>query len=225
MEENKKLNASESLELISSMIRSSRRKLARNSYRPFLIWGYTTLIVTLVELALHLTTTLTTPPAIRLWIWWLIPIIGGMLTLLLRDRHPLTKSPLDINIGTLWGVLTLAMFVMIAMTLIISGPAGYLILPMILLLIGAGTMITGEMIKLPIVKWGGFSAILGAIIICVMAAWFQCAVAETSSETACREIIELFINGQMVIFALSFVGSMIIPGHYMKRLYNKPEHD
>lgn len=219
------MNPTESLELISQMIRSSRRELARNSYRPFFIWGYTTVIVTLIELVLHLTATESTSPAFRIWVWWIIPIVGVTLTLLWRDRHQHTKSPLDINIGTVWGVLTIAMFTMILMMMIVGGATAYVILPMILLLMGSGTMITGEMAKLPAVKWGGFSSLVAAILICGMTFWFKNEIASATDNATRNHIIELYMSGQMVIFVLSFVGSMIIPGHYLKRLYNNPEHE
>ena len=47
MQENKMTEA-QSLELITSMINDSRSRLARNSGTPFLIWGYTTVVVSLL---------------------------------------------------------------------------------------------------------------------------------------------------------------------------------
>ena len=43
--EEKKLNEQESLALITSMINDTRERLAENSGRPFLIWGYTSIAV------------------------------------------------------------------------------------------------------------------------------------------------------------------------------------
>ena len=40
--EERKLDAQESIELITRMIRNTRRRLATNAGRPFLVWGYTT---------------------------------------------------------------------------------------------------------------------------------------------------------------------------------------
>ena len=46
---NKHLNEAESLELITSMIQDTRARLARNSGTPFLIWGYTTVAIALLN--------------------------------------------------------------------------------------------------------------------------------------------------------------------------------
>ncbi len=220
--ETRKMTEVESLELITSMIRSSRRELAKNSYRPFLIWGYTTLAITLVEMALHLLATPAVSPAFRMWIWWTIPAIGGALSYLFRDREPQTKSPLDVNIGAVWTILTFTMMPILTMIIIVSGSAGYLILPMILTLMGAATMITGSMSHLKVVSRGGFASIVGAVLISLLAFWFKKAVGATPVKEQ-GELIEWFITGQLVIFALSFVCTMIIPGHAMKRMFTKPK--
>lgn len=220
--ENRKMTEVESLELITSMIRSARHKLARNSYRPFLIWGYTTLAITLIELALHLVATPTVTPAFRLWLWWTIPVIGGLFSYLFRDREPQSKSPLDMNIGAVWTILTFTMIPTLTMIIIVSGSAGYLILPMILVLMGSATMITGTMAHLKVVSWGGVASIVGAVLICLMALWFKKAAGAAPIEER-GALIEGFITGQMAIFALSFVGTMILPGHYMKRRFNRNE--
>ncbi len=216
--EKRKLNEAESLELITAMIRSSRRELARNTYRPFLIWGYTTLAITLIELAIHLLAIPAVTPAVRLWIWWTIPIIGGALSYRFRDREEQTKSPLDVNIGAVWTVLTFSMVPIMTMILIISGSAGYMILPMILTLMGAATIITGMMARLKVLAWGGCSSLGGAVLICLMAYWFKQRVGVVPVEER-GALVELFTIGQMGVFALSFVCSMILPGHYMKRMF------
>lgn len=73
--EEKKLNEQESLALITSMINDTRERLAENSGRPFLIWGYTSIAVSMLEYAAI------TFAWNRYWVlaWWLIPIIGHTL--------------------------------------------------------------------------------------------------------------------------------------------------
>ena len=44
----------ESLELITSMIQDSRARLARNSGTPFLIWGYTTVAISILNYILSI---------------------------------------------------------------------------------------------------------------------------------------------------------------------------
>lgn len=222
MEQEKKMNAAESLELISSMIRSSRRDLARNSYRPFLIWGYTTVVVSIIELILHLVAEPTTSPALRLWIWWAIPVIGSVLMLIFRDRDNQTKSPLDINIGAVWGVLSFTLVPILSNIIIISGRAGYVILPMVLVVMGAGSLITGIMCKMKPIIYGGWASMIGSVAMSVLSLWFikSSEVADAATQ-AC--LAEGYISGQMVIFIISFVLSMILPGHYMKRMFNNEQ--
>lgn len=223
MEQEKKMNATESLELISSMIRSSRRELARNSYRPFLIWGYTTVIVTAIELILHLMATPATPPAIRLWVWWAIPVVGSVLMFLFRDREAQTKSPLDINISAVWGVLSFTLVPILTITIIISGRAAYVILPIVLVVMGAGTLITGIMSKIKPVIYGGWVAMVGSVAISALSLWFIKSTQGMVDSVVRGELVECYLTGQMLIFMLSFVFSMIIPGHYMKRMFNKEQ--
>ena len=46
------LNEKESLELIAQMIQNTKSRMTLNSGAPFLIWGYTTIIVSLLVLFL-----------------------------------------------------------------------------------------------------------------------------------------------------------------------------
>ena len=46
--ENKKLNEKESLELISQMIQNTRTRVEKDGGTPFLIWGYGTVIISLL---------------------------------------------------------------------------------------------------------------------------------------------------------------------------------
>ncbi|MBR5812753.1 MAG: hypothetical protein IKY80_07100, partial [Alistipes sp.] len=68
--QNNNFSEAQSLELITSMINDSRARLARNSGTPFLIWGYTTVAISILNFVLWQCN-------IRCWwLWWLIPIIG-----------------------------------------------------------------------------------------------------------------------------------------------------
>ena len=82
--EEKRLDAAESLELIGRMIRNTRQRLERHSGRPFLIWGYTTVGVSLLNYALNLT------GADPNWSlsWFLIPVLGYTLMRLFPEKRP-----------------------------------------------------------------------------------------------------------------------------------------
>ena len=46
--DNKKLNEQESLELITQMIQNTKFKMVKNAGTPFLIWGYMTVVTSLL---------------------------------------------------------------------------------------------------------------------------------------------------------------------------------
>ena len=52
--EERKLDARESMELISRMIQNTRNRLENHAGRPFLVWGYTTVGIALLGLILDL---------------------------------------------------------------------------------------------------------------------------------------------------------------------------
>ena len=47
--EERKLDARESMELISRMIQNTRNRLENHAGRPFLVWGYTTVGIALLN--------------------------------------------------------------------------------------------------------------------------------------------------------------------------------
>jgi hypothetical protein len=46
--EERQLNEKESLELIARMIQNTQRKMEKGNGMPFLVWGYTTIVVSLL---------------------------------------------------------------------------------------------------------------------------------------------------------------------------------
>ena len=220
--ETKKITPKEQLHLITSVIEQTRRTLAQNSFYPFLIWGYTTVGVTLVELLLHLLFP-ATDPTLRLWLWWSIPLIGTILMFFYHRRVPQTRTPLDVNIGAVWGIVALAMLPLFAIVLIVAGSAGYTLLPIILLLIAIGCSITGVLVRMRWVTWGGVASIVGALAICGLIFWFRKAIALPMDEAARAILVERFVTGQLLIFALSLTLSLILPGHYLQRVLSQPK--
>ena len=81
--EDKVLTEKESLDLISQMIRNTRSRLEDNSGIPFLIWGYTTVIVAVVVWSL----VTTSGNYLWHWLWFAIPVFGGTLWLLHNKKQ------------------------------------------------------------------------------------------------------------------------------------------
>ena len=90
-----------SIEIISKMIADTTAHIDSESGKYFLLWGYTTVIISLFEYfaqVFHL------PTSLCVWAWWLIPVVGGIGTLILNRRAGVTrpKSYVDRSISIVW---------------------------------------------------------------------------------------------------------------------------
>ena len=74
--EERNISAQESLEIITSMINNSRKRLHLGDGNILLLWGYLTVAVA----ALVTTLLIITHNQVFNWFWFLIMIIGGTIT-------------------------------------------------------------------------------------------------------------------------------------------------
>ena len=186
--EDKVLTEKESLDLISQMIRNTRSRLEDNSGIPFLIWGYTTVIVAVVVWSL----VTTSGNYLWHWLWFAIPVFGGTLWLLHYKKQLNNRSRVitfvDRAISHVWMVFGIASFMISIISFLTYIP----ILFIVLLTMGMATAITGLMIRFKPIIFSGFIGILFSPL-CVI-------VRDTSS---------------ILIFAAIFVLMMVIPGHML----------
>lgn len=186
--EEKKLNAAESLALIGRMIENTRNRMVRNAGRPLLVWGYSTILTTLVVWS-----------AVYYFgdprwnfCWMLIPVLGWLGMRLTRpEKHEGTVHTfVDRVLGKIWLVTGLSAWFVSMLTLFaaIRMP----ILFIILIMMGMGTAITGLIIRFTPATVGGFAAIALAPLSFLTDTMWQPAV---------------FIGG--------FVVMMVIPGHIL----------
>lgn len=101
--EDKRISEKESLELIARMIRETQDNTARYAAYPLLIWGYTTVAISLVVWYFYLQT--------GVWqinfLWFALPVIAGPLTIFLigktRIRSKKLHRPGDwSDMGCVW---------------------------------------------------------------------------------------------------------------------------
>lgn len=187
--DNKKLNEKESLELIAQMIQNTKSEMAKNAGSPFLIWGYMTVIVSLLIWYLLKET----GNYQWQWLWFLLPAVSFPATLwFARKQEQKVKTYIDRIIGYVWIVFGLGGF------LISSVATFYWKLPVlfiVLLIMGMGTALTGLILKMKLV------------IICgTMGALFS---------LGCLFIHGI---DQILLFGLAFIFMMIVPGHYLNGL-------
>lgn len=202
--EEKKLNEQESLALIASMINNTRERLAKNSGRPFLIWGYTVIAVSLFEyMAINLGWS-----AYYGLIWWLIPIIGHPLTwLACRGQKHEPKTYVDRCIDAVWTVMGVTCLVAVFGE-IIYGTHTMLFFSVVMLA-GCGVAITGLIIKDFTTALMGTLAI-GASLVFPIMRHFQ-----PTAEELGQEGVVAYISADILIFAAIFFAILVIPGHIL----------
>lgn len=202
--EEKKLNEQESLALIASMIDDTRKRLATNSGRPFLIWGYTTVFISLFVYMTHILEW----SKEWVWAWWLIPIIGYALTwLTCRQKQHTPKSYVDRCIDAVWCVLGVACFIAVFGNIMYGSHT--MLFFSVVLTIGSGIAITGLIIKDLTSALGGCAGMAASLVFPIMRQ-LQPAVEEIG-----REGVFHYILADILIFAAIFFAMLVIPGHIL----------
>ena len=190
------LNAAENIALVGRMIDNTRSRMVRNAGRPFLIWGYATVVTTLAVWAAYALF----PGRNWYYLWLLLPVFGTALSLLTMPKADGGRvyTFIDRVIGQVWLVMGLtAWFVSL---LSVFGDMPVPILFVILLMMGMGTAITGLVIRfVPAAVGGGAAIILAPVSLAATGYW----------------VPALFIAG--------FVAMMIVPGHILNYKSNHPK--
>lgn len=185
--QDKELNPAQSLEIIQQMIAATRRKFEQGGGTIFLIWGYTSLLVSIAVVALLILT----ESYMVGWLWWAIPLIGYPSTLyVLRNQPRPTRTYIDTFIGYIW--LTVGITAMLLPLMGIFKPVVYMmVLPVESLILSMGVILTGLTIKFKPLIIGGVLALLLSFLMLHIS------------------------TGYVYVFMAMFVVAMIIPGHIL----------
>lgn len=194
----KQLNEKESLELIARMIRNTQNNLESHGGMYILIWGYTTIGISLL---VYFLLTCTHNPAYNFF-WFGIPLIGGAIISITFRSRPLQK------ITTYIDKVTNYIWLVVGLTAGFTSIAAFFtrlpILFIIALLISIGITITGLVIKFRLLTVFGFISIALSYSLLVI--------------TGLDSIL---------IFCVLFILNSIIPGHVLnhseKKNRQKPE--
>ena len=182
------MNEEASLELISQMIRNTRRKLEDGNGISFLVWGYTTFVISLAVYFFIKTT----GDYHYNFLWFLTPVLGSIgMSIFKRNKtkhggHAMNF--IDRTIRNIWMVIGIAAF----LTSVGASFVRFPILSVMLLLLGIGTALTGLTIKFKLVVISGFIGMLSCVV-------------------------PFFINGyeQILVFGVICLIMMVIPGHIL----------
>ncbi|MDR2916083.1 MAG: hypothetical protein LBV74_14870 [Tannerella sp.] len=182
------LNEKESLDLIARMIQNTQGRLERGAGAPMLIWGYATLVTTLL---VWLTVKQTLNYHYN-YLWFLIPVVGCVCMLLRKKQPKGVRTYIDQVVGYIWIVLGGTGF-LLSMVSILSIAWSLPILFIIIIIMGMGSTLTGLVTDFKPMVIGG---VFGLII----------------------SILHYLISGydiKMLTFAFAFVIMYIIPGHIL----------
>ena len=193
----------QSLELITSMINDTRNRLARNSGTPFLIWGYTTVAIAL----LNCFTTYLQLSHYWNFSWFAIPFIGWIGMILFNKKDKGARNIIDRVISIIWCVLSIADLWIFIGSAIYRAP----ILYYTILLMGVGTLITGLVLRHKTTQWCG----IGAMICSLAYPLFTFLVLKCDIATI--NILKSWAWVEIVYFAAIFFVMMVIPGHILNR--------
>jgi len=194
--EDRKLNEQESLELISRMIRNTKERMEDHTGIHFLIWGYTTLAISLI--IWYMLTFSRVQTALWNWFWLAIPVIGG-LVYWIYSRHShqtATKTYIDRVISSVWLVLGVTGVGISLLSLLYFTAIPVLFI--IVILVGMGIAMTGLIVKFAPLTAAGFLGLLLSVLLLVVSG-----------------------PNQILCFAMIFVLLMVVPGHILNYLGRK----
>ncbi len=200
--EEKRMNEAESLELITSMINDSRARMTKNLGTPFLIWGYTTVAVSICQAVIVACVEEFYP---YLWGWFAIPVVGWLLMLLFNKQEKTVTNYIDRCINALWCAIGVAAFILPFM--------GVFVFPSVIMLIGVGTATTAAVVKDKIVKRIGYAAIFSSLLFPFVRLLLSRLF--TLEQFAGRERYLV----ECIIFAVIMFLLLIVSGHILN--YNK----
>lgn len=196
------LSPEKSLEIISSALTKARIEFSRDAGAPLLIWGASVLLISgLVMLALHLTGNLN-------WhfLWFGIPVIGTPLMLVYNrnneKKHGKATNPVASAIIAVWSIFGIfsVLYALCSFFFDIPNPT-----PIIILMLGMATSITGGITKTWSICILGIIAALGGIIICYTE-WMTQATG---------------ILSPAIMMAIMSILLLVIPGLIYNRIGNK----
>lgn len=211
--EDKKLNPTDSMELITSMIAATRQRLSKGDGNMLLFWGYLCVIVAITAnvcsyLQFAMGIDLPISPSL---LWWAIPITGIPYTVAVNRKNNRSRNVVSYTdkISTsLWEyVLWLAVAaIAIGMFFFIFGfPVWYVIELFMFFIIGMATSVQGIIIKEKSLVYGGaFSVICGGFLVAGVLAGIYW--------------LRMYSS---LLFIISFIVMMIIPGHILNHKAKK----
>lgn len=184
-----KMETENSLKIIEQMFNENRRSLHRNSFY-FILWGVLLIPAGLVDWLFF--------SQERIWIIWpVVGILGGIISSIRsrkEDKRTGVTTMGDRMTVYIWGTFTIIMVISIVFSLSQRlSPT-----PLILLLAGQATFLSGGLSKVSALKYGGIILVLGGIL--------------------CGFVFDASLHG--LIFSISILLGYVYPGIRLKSIEN-----
>jgi hypothetical protein len=192
--ENDNLTPEQSLALINQMITGVKKELKDNGFF-FLLWGWLVFVSAMSNFIL-----LKMQSEYAFYVWPILMPLGGIISAIygftrLKRKEKRVKTFVDRAMGYVWISFGAALCIVLSS----SSQLGFeKIYPFVLLIYGIGTFITGGIIKMKLLIWGG--------IFC----WIL-------------SIVAFYVNfeAQLILLAAAIAVAYIIPGHVINANYRK----
>lgn len=147
----------ESLSIITSMIDQARRQITDNGFH-FLLWGWLTMIACAGHYIMARWTEVAHPYAV--WLLMIPGIIISMIYGIRQGKSAHVRTYTDRSMLWVW----VAVSVSIIILQVFIHKYNYQIVPILLLLIGNATFVSGWLLRFKLLIWGGIFFWVGAIL-------------------------------------------------------------
>jgi hypothetical protein len=185
--EEKEISIEESLNIMQGMVKQAQRKISEDGFL-FIFWGW---LVFLTAMGYYLMIRLEIPLD-KAWMVWMLMPLGGIFTAIYsirRSKKEKVKTYMDAYMGFVWTAFGLAL----TLTLTLGWKLQLNCYPVVIMLYGMATFITGGLIRFtPLIVCGILSFPISA---CAFFVTFE---------------------NQVLLLALSLLVSYIIPGHWLR---------
>lgn len=205
--EERKLSESESLQLIAEMIQKTKSRLEIGDGNVMLLWGYVCVIVGIIVYL----SSIITGSIYTMWLWFLIPIIGGLSMMYLKRKFKPSASAnstyVDVISSGIWKVVGCALGICCLLCFIFMFLRFNVWTAMFVFslgIVGFAAAIQGIVIREKSLIVGGIVSTSSSLLL------FCCLICG----------IQIYI-WSIPLFAVCFVLMMIVPGHIINRKAKK----
>jgi hypothetical protein len=144
------------------------------------------------------------------WSWFTIPVVGWLGMLIFNKHEPSARNYIDRIVSMIWVVIGLSFAWLFVGAVVFGCSISFLTV----VVMGIGTVLTGCVLKHRTTAICGWAAMCASLIFPIV--YFI--MAKSGSASA---ISEVWIWGELIVFALIFLLMMVIPGHILNHKYNK----